>query len=172
MNISDYLTHIDNKEDKPFLKTPLFDVNIRLFISNQKYNQIIMDCCELISFCAVTKMDGYKLPHGMSGANVGIPFNIIGIVKNRGQSNAYCEIMINPKILKYQGKKVESLSNCGSIRLEKPIKIKRWPSILIEWFDTKGIKKVYDFVGGSANVFTIQHEVDHNLGILITDRQK
>ncbi len=170
MKISDYLTHIDNPEDLPFLRTKLFDVNIRLFKSNPRYRDIIEDCCHLIKYCATTKMDGYKLPHGMSGANVGIPFNIIGIVRNRGTDLAVCDIMINPKTIQYRGKLVETESNCGSIRLEKSIKIKRYEEILVEYYDIDGEpnRELFNRHEGS---FTIQHEIDHNLGILITDRQ-
>lgn len=46
------------------------------------YREVISKCCDLISIAAGSEMEGYKKPHGMSGANVGIPFNIIGIEKN------------------------------------------------------------------------------------------
>ena len=170
MNISDYLTHIDNKDDKPYLKIPLFNVNIRLLNSNKSYRDIVNKCCEHIKFCALTKMDGYKLPHGMSGANVGIPFNIIGIVNNRGQENPYCDIMINPKIIEVAGGLKIVESNCGSIRLDKPIRIKRFGNVMVEWDDLDGgLHK--EWFSKEDGGFTIQHEIDHNLGILITDRQ-
>jgi peptide deformylase len=169
MNISDYLTHVDNKEDTVFLKSVLFDVNIRLFNSNPIYRAVVAASCNLIRFAALNKMDGYKLPHGMSGANVGVPFNIIGIVKNRGTKNAYCQIMINPKIKQYLGELIETDTNCGSIRLEKPIKIKRYESVHIEYFD-ESRKRKGEVINRYNGSFTVQHEVDHNLGILITDK--
>lgn len=169
MKVKNYLTHIDNTEDLPFLKTKLFDVNIRLAKSNFQYFTILQECMRLISLCCLTKMDGYKLPHGMSGANVGVPFNIIGIAINRGTIDTYCKLMINPKIFSYEGKEIEVDSNCGSIRLEKPIKIKRFEKIGVEYV-TPDLQYRQDYFNRDSGSLTIQHEVDHNLGILITDR--
>lgn len=169
LKIEDHITHIDNPEDLPFLKTKLFDVNMRLFNSSEKYRDIIMWCCEYIQFLAMTEMEGYKKPHGMSGANAGIPFNIIGIVENRGEENESCHIMINPKIIGHSVKMEETSSNCGSIRLEKSIKVMRWHEIRITYYDTDG-NFTESVFGRKQGGFTIQHEIDHNLGILITDR--
>lgn len=170
MKVENYLTYIDNPEDVMFLRTKLLDVNMRLFNSNQEYKDIVLHCCELIRKCALTKMEGYKLPHGMSGANVGIPFNIIGIVQNRGESNVRCEIFINPKIVESFTPLIKIKTNCGSIRLEKPIEVNRFDTVRVTYFELDGVKheETFDRENGS---FTIQHEIDHNLGILITDRQ-
>ncbi len=120
MRHSDYCTHIKNPEDKDVLTRKLFDVNMRLFNTSVQYQNIILSICNYIHWNTKTEKEGYKKPHGFSGANAGIPFNIIGV--NRGVT----DIMINPKILKTYGNKVESESNCGSLTLEKPIKIWRW----------------------------------------------
>lgn len=178
MNIDDYLTHISRPDDLPFLRTKLLDVNVRLFKSNDKYREIILKCCELIQFCCLNKFDGYKLPHGMSGANVGIPFNIIGISKKRGTENAYCTVLINPQIVRTGNKLVETDSNCGSIRLEKSIKIVRKENIMVDFYKIIGLESPYELIQSTAwfgrddGSLTIQHEIDHNNGILITDYQK
>lgn len=166
---SDHITHIDNAEDVPYLRTPLFNVNMRLFKTSAFYRFVVLEACRLIVNLCATKMEGYKLPHGMSGANAGIPWNIIGIARNRGEKDAWTEIMINPKILAYGSKVVESQSNCGSLTLKEPITIKRHAKIDVEWHDTDGAahKDTFDSTTGA---FTIQHEVDHNLGVMITDR--
>ena len=169
MKIENYLTHIDNIEDKPYLKSKLLNVNIRLLKSNPEYKAIVKSCCDLLEKCALTKMEGYKLPHGTSGANLGIPFNIIAIVKNRGEKGAFCDIMINPKIIETSNKMIETYSNCGSIRLKQPIKINRHESVKVVWNDLDG--NIYNKTLNRENGgLTIQHEIDHNLGILITDR--
>src|ERR1035437_1042900 len=139
MRVNDVLTHVDNAEDLPFLNSKLFDVNIRLLKSSSPYRMMIT-CCELIEKLALTQFEDYKKPHGMSGANVGIPFNIIGIVRNRGQEKEWCHIMINPRILKKYGDLVEVQSNCGSIRLKEPITVKRHKFIDLEWYGMFGNK--------------------------------
>lgn len=166
---SDYVTHIDNKEDIIYLKSKLFPVNMRLFKTSKEYKKIILDQCDYLANLVLTKMDGYKKPHGMSSANAGLSFNIIAICENRNLWNEDAKIMINPKILKEFGELEECLTNCGSLTLNKPIKIKRYPNITIEYYNLRGdyCKDNYTRNNGSL---TIQHEIDHNLGILITDR--
>ncbi len=168
--ISEWLTHIDNEDDVPYLRSKLLDVNIRLFRANPTYRGLVLQACNHIHEACITEREGYKLPHGMSGANVGIPWNIIGVAMNRGTKDAFCKIMINPKIMELRGDRVETLSNCGSIRLAKPIRVRRHTEIVVEWYDFYGeAQRTSHYFGNGA--FTIQHEVDHNLGILITDRQ-
>jgi peptide deformylase len=115
-------------------------------------------------------MNGYKKPHGMSGANCAIPFNIIAYMENRDKKNEKCIVMINPRIISYFGNEIISESNCGSLTLENPIKIRRAEEILIRYFDTSGIERDR-YINRESGSLTIQHEVDHNNGILITDRQ-
>jgi peptide deformylase len=169
MKVNDYITYVGNEEDRPFLKQPLFDVNMRLFASNPSYRRLVKQCCGLIRVLALTKFEDYKKNHGISGANVAIPFNIIGIVRNRGLMNEHCQVMINPKITAYYGPQVESQSNCGSLRLPDPITISRPEFIDLEWFDENGHRCTKSGIGRGDQSLTIQHEVDHNLGILITD---
>jgi len=165
---SDYITHINNKEDLVYLKTPHFPVNMRLFATSPEYKAIILQQCEYIRQNCLEEKIGYKKPHGMSSANVGLAFNIIGITRNRNKKNEYCQIMINPI---YQGigeKTIASQSNCGSLTLKNPIEIKRYNEIEVVWFDEKAnhFKTIENRLSCSL---TIQHEIDHNLGILITD---
>ncbi len=166
---TDYVTDITHPEDVPYLKTKLFDVNMRLFRSSDRYHALIMAACAHIRWCTLTKADGYKLPHGFSGANAGIPWNIIGIARQRGQANALAEIMINPKIISQSKEMIESQSNCGSIRLPEPITVRRHAWVVVEWYNEMGIRSHQRFTRENGGL-TIQHEVDHNLGILITDR--
>jgi peptide deformylase len=169
MKIDTVMTHVSHEEDLPFLRTKLYDVNMRLFRINSNYRDVIDRCCEAMNQAFRDGFEDYKPLHGISGANLAIPFNIIGIVRNRGRMNAYLEIMINPKITKTYGDIVESESNCGSIRLKEPISIKRHEMIDLEWFDASGTLIKKEGIGRQRGSLTIQHEVDHNLGILITD---
>lgn len=166
-HVRDSLTHIEAVEDQPYLRRGLFDVNMRLFHANAHYANTVHECCHHITRLCLTQFEGYKLPHGMSAANAGIPWNIIGIAHNRGTSDARCSIMINPHIIRGIGTKISQQSNCGSIRLAEPITVYRWPEIELDWYNADGgrCRAIW-----AENAATIQHEVDHNNGLLITDR--
>lgn len=170
MKHSDYITHIDNKEDDPYLKWKLKPVNMRLFKTSPEYKAIILGQCAYLKMLVLTKMDGYKKPHGMSAANAGLAFNIIAICRNREKKDEYAEVMINPVISNPSGGIIDSLSNCGSITLPHPIAIKRHEFIDLYFFDEKGEEHTIKKCGREQGGFTIQHEVDHNNGILITHR--
>ena len=170
-NHLDYITHINNPEDQVYLKTCHFPVNIRLFHSSEDYKKIILDQCKYIKKLCLEEKEGYKKPHGMSSANAGLSFNIIGVTMNRNFRSEYCKILINPKILKYCGETIETSSNCGSLTLANPIKVLRSESVIVDYYDIDGINHIEEF-NRDRGGFTIQHEIDHNNGILITDRIK
>jgi peptide deformylase len=169
MKHDDCITHIKNEEDLDYLTRKLHDVNMRLFKTSKRYMGIVWGCCDYIEDLAASEREGYKKPHGMSGANVAIPFNIIGVVKNRGKKNEWVQIMINPRIVDKSEEMVEALSNCGSLTLPEPIMVKRHKWVKVQYYDHHGrfFEETYDRADGAL---TIQHEVDHNQGILITDR--
>lgn len=168
----DYITHIKNEEDRIYLKTKHFPVNMRLFHASPEYKAIILQQCNYIRQKCLEIKEGYKKPHGMSSANCGLSFNIIGITRNRNRKDEYCQIMINPEINYkkhfFNGNEETTLSNCGSLTLKEPIKVKRRKVIEVSYFDENGDYQL-QHVGPEEGSFTIQHEVDHNLGILITD---
>lgn len=151
----DYCTLYENKEDRDILTRPLFDVNMRLFKDNPHYRSIVFQVAKYILWCAETEKEGYKKPHGYSGANAGIPWNII----------ATDHVMLNPHIIKAEGFR-KSQSNCGSLLLEEPIDIWRYGKITFEFWDLDGMRHEQ-----TGYLPTIQHEIDHNKGILITDRK-
>ncbi len=166
----DYITHINTENDAIYLKTKHFPVNMRLFHTSPEYKAIILQQCNYIrSLCLDTKK-GYKKPHGMSSANAGLAFNIIGVTMNRNTPQEYCKIFINPVIEEYKGQIVEKLSNCGSLTLANSVKVNRYTHIIVSYCDEKGdtYRQNFNEINGA---FTIQHEIDHNLGILITDRK-
>ena len=122
-------THMKYPEDTDILTRRLFAVNMRLFNINSEYKKLVLDCCEYIKLRATTTKEGYTRPYGYSGANAGIPFNIIATREGL--------VLINPKIIESLGAK-ESLSNCGSLTLEKPIKVTRYEYIKVSYFDLSG----------------------------------
>jgi peptide deformylase len=112
--------------------------------------------------------EGYKKPHGMSSANAGLAFNIIGITRKRNKKHEYCLIMINPKITWCDAVMLTTQSNCGSLTLKEPINVKRHYSVVVEYYTEEGVLCENLFTQHDG-AFTIQHEIDHNKGILITD---
>lgn len=169
-NVNNFLTWINNTEDIPHLRTRLLDVNMRLFHSSPQYKKIVEQCCNYIREMALASLDGYSKPFGMSGANLAIPFNIIGVVLQRGKPGEVCHIMINPYIRARSTEITETLSNCGSIRLPQAIRVPRYDWVEVRWWDIDGRTRQERFTRQNHG-FTIQHEIDHNLGILITDKR-
>jgi len=155
---------VQNKEtDDSMLHSRLFNVNMRLFNSNKKYKRLILNIISYMEKIAKKKFKDYTPAKGISGANIGIPFNIIG-AKNK---NDKWDFFINPKYLRRSGIRKIVESNCGSLRLEKPIKVKRCKWIKLGYYDLEGKRRIKRFNGSYG--YTIQHEVNHNKGILVID---
>ena len=157
-------THMMFEQDQDILTRKLFDVNIRLARVNPEYAKIVRSCVDYIEKQCTIECKGYKKPHGFSGANAGIPFNIIAYMHG-----GLARPMINPRIItaSFAVKKVKS--NCGSLTLDNSIEILRSEFITVEYYG-------YDFEFNLANFgptpgFTIQHEIEHNQGILILDKE-
>jgi len=171
MKHSDCTTHINNEEDEVYLRTKHFPVNMRLFKTSPMYKDIILQQCNYIRHMCLTEKEGYKKPHGMSSANAGLSFNIIAFMEARNTPNEFCRIMINPEILQFSGNIVDCTTNCGSLTLDKPIVIQRYDTIKVRYYDVTGTP-YEEFFTRSQGSLTIQHEIDHNLGILILDKIK
>lgn len=166
MNHEARCTHVKYPDEKIFLKSKMFDVNMRLFNCNESYRHLILQCCNYISLECATEREGYKKPHGFSGANAGIPWNIIAVMHDDEP-----KVMINPRFAKLQGgiKIVES--NCGSLTLDNPVRVCRYRSIDVTYYSIRGGRVFWANVGPKPG-YTIQHEIEHNLGILITDQKE
>ena len=128
----DCCTHVGQYGELQFLKSRMFDVNMRLFNSCEGYREVVLAACKHILWCAQTEKDGYPKPLGWSGANAGIPWNIIALADGR--------IMINPKIEFFENP-FTAQSNCGSLTLRYPVEVKRHKYIQVVYFETSGIKK-------------------------------
>lgn len=152
---SDYCTFLANPEDRDILTRRLFDVNLRLMKTSSEYREIVTKAAKYILWGSMTEKEGYKKPHGFSGANAGIPWNIIAVGD---------KVMLNPHIIYAEGER-RGLSNCGSLLLKEPVEIKRYAHVEVEYWDLVGDRHVID-----GYLPTHQHEIDHNMGILITDR--
>ena len=155
------------------LHKPGFDVNPEMFRKNDKFRKTILGIVDYMITILQTDFDDYSKLKGISGANVGIPLNIVIV-----SDNDLIRVFINPKIMKTSRSKISVLSNCGSVNLPKSIKIERYSWIQIEWININGKRQEKKFVVGKyennkrSNIsLTLQHEIEHNKGILIIDKK-
>lgn len=155
----------DSMADIEILHRKGFDVHMRLFIENESYRYIITTIISHMRILLNTFFEDYPKLRGISGANVGIPFNIILVKLDNGKAKS----MINPKMTRKSTEMRIVKSNCGSICLDKPVEIERHAWIDVSWYDEDGKEHSERFQGTLGS--TIQHEIEHNLGILITDKR-
>jgi peptide deformylase len=153
------------EDEDPMLRRQLFDVPLRLFKNNTSFNVLIKDSILHMLDALHNEYKDYKNAKGISGANVGVPYNII-IVKDEDRDF----ILINPVMTPVGDETKKVSSNCGSLVLEEKIKVLRYKKIVVSWYDWDGEFHIKEFEGKLA--YTLQHEIDHNLGILITDKEE
>lgn len=85
-------------------------------------------------------------------------------------SNSYLDIVfINPKIIKLSTKKNDMEEGCLSVRMWHG-EVERSKNITIVAYDEKGKKFTRGAGGFLSQIF--QHEIDHLVGILFTDKAK
>jgi len=166
--ITDYLVQGNNADefDRGILSRKATPVNMRLFRSSPFFRQLIMDVVNYMDSHLSMTYDDNAAPMGVSAVTLGIPWNIIGY-KHKGR-NKFC---INPKITKYSTDNTETSTNCGALRLNQDIKVLRSNNIDFEYFDLRGQRVVEKHVGRYEGAFVIQHEVEHGLGVCITDKE-
>lgn len=164
VNHIDFCTHVKFAEEADYLTDGLFGVNMRLFHSCKPYKEIVQKCCEHIKWCACNKKDGYRNPAGWSGANAGIPWNIIAYRYREG-----ARAMINPVYESVSNEMETVKSNCGSLTLTEPVAVERFKMIRVQFFDIHGLEHAENFNRGAGG-YTIQHEIEHNEGLLLEDK--
>jgi len=103
---------------------------------------------------------------GISAANIGLTLNVLSIRHKSSRID-----MINPTITKMSRKTRTLQSNCGSLNLPARFPVVRREWVEVSYYDTKGKHHQDRFKLGQGGA-TIQHEIDHNRGVLITDTHK
>lgn len=167
----------DGQQGDECLHRQGFNIDEHLFNKNSVYNDIINKIIDYMGLVLHADFKDYGKLKGISGANIGIPFNIVAVI-HKGITHTF----INPSVTKVSQAKVSVLSNCGSINLPKPIKVERYMWVWVNWMDTEGAHHKEKFTvkrtGKMGDILvspislTLQHEIDHNNGILITDLSK
>ncbi len=166
LRAADQLTFIENELDVIYLRTKAFPVNMRLYKSSAGYYDTVTKAIQHLENLVLEDYEDYTQPKGMSGANTAIPFNI---VVTRTKDRAATQVFINPVILAMRGSSINARTNCGSIRLSQPIRVQRYSEVEVKYYDEHGEQHCRWFSGPLA--LTLQHEIDHNNGILITDKE-
>ena len=159
--------------DTDILHRKGFDVNMRLFRRSSKYRSIVLDIIQYMGKLAELDFTDYDELSGISGANIGIPLNIIGVRATKDMEPGIVKdtmvFMINPKIVDNSTETRVVKSNCGSLRLPEKVEVERCRWVEVTYLDLTGAEKTVKFDGAMGS--TIQHEIEHNLGVLITDRE-
>lgn len=166
MKITDYMVQKNShvEFEKGFLSQPMRAVNMRLFETSLPYRQLIFHCIHYLSWMMDQTFEDYSNGFGCSAANLGIPFSIIAY-KEKGK----VQICINPKITGHSKETIVTKTNCGSLKLAEQVEIWRYSSIDIEFYDLEGRRCVKNQITRTEGGLAIQHEIDHCLGILVTD---
>lgn len=171
MRNSDYLVQMLEPEyDRDVLRRKSFKVNIRLLQSSKQYKHIIEEIIGYMKWTLETEFEDYQSnpaggTFGVSGANLGFPFNIVAFKQKSGE----VKVMINPVIEKFGKATTPCKTNCGSIKLKEKIDFSRPRDITVSFFDIEGKRYSMDLTANNGS-YTVQHEVEHNLGILIIDK--
>lgn len=182
MKIEQYIVQnnqlVDTLANRRMLNDVLFNVNMRLYRGNKGYKFVVEMAIDHMKHVLGIKFENYPLGRGISGANVGIPFNIV-VIRISTDNKLIARIkeifgrnyltMINPKITSVSKEKVTKKSNCGSLLLKAPISVQRSAHIDVTYYDIKGNRKEERIEMPLAA--TVQHEIDHSNGVLITDRE-
>lgn len=161
------------EEHSDCLTRKLFPVNIRLLKENTEYKEMIKDIVKNMLKLINTEFEDYGKLRGISGANLGIPFNII-VVKGSWKDSVPV-VMINPEITWRSISDTTTVkSNCGSLCLSEPVEVSRYKRIKVKYYMLDGEDKEELFSMDKRHKAyhestpTIQHEIDHNNGVLIT----
>ena len=150
------------------LTRPLFDVNLKRFKNVPAYRNIVISVIAYMrNLLMLYEFSNYSKLAGISGANVGVPWNIV-LVKDR---NDKCLTMINPSVVGMSEGKITVKSNCGSLCITKKIDVGRREWVEVLYYDVKGNPQKERFAVEDKGC-TIQHEIDHNRGVLIVDFDK
>ena len=149
-----------------YLTRPLFPVNMRLFKSLDAYRNIVQAAfLHMTNLMELGKFEDYPKLAGISGANIGVPWNIILIPAKDNKLLS----MINPSISRMSRRTTTVKSNCGSLVLPKKVEVTRRVWVEVSYYDIEGTHHDTKFTMDEGYAGTVQHEIDHNRGVLITD---
>jgi peptide deformylase len=175
MKISDQLVQMfkEDEYDNTVLQKAAYPVNLRLYVLNPGYRRVILAAVLAMDEHLRSVFEDYPAPRSVSAPNLGFPFCIIGYVRRQttpsSQRTNENQFFLNPK-LTYNGTKIPSNSNCGSLRLPEPVSVLRHSSIDITYYDLEANKHTWPNIYRHDGGFSIQNAYDQMNGITILDR--
>lgn len=183
MKLKNYSVQNGEKDDK-VLHSKSCNVNMRLLKHSSYYREVINAILGTMKEIFYLKCNDYGAIQGISGPNLGIPLRIIMLRMRREKDGKHINglpdklaldselpallCMLNPRITSKSSEKYTAKSNCGALLFKTPINIERFEWVQVSFFDVGGRLCKYRFHKPIAA--TIQHEIDHLNGILITER--
>lgn len=153
--------------DREILRRKSYNVNMRLYRSNESYRKIIESIATHMLEAIGKPWHDYAAEKGVAAPVLGFPFRMIAVSLPTEYKPF---VMINPRIVAVADTTVSGRTNCGAIRLKSVIEVKRPSWVSIRYYDLAGTQIVRDRILKTDGGHMIQHEMDHLDGILITDR--
>jgi peptide deformylase len=185
VSLKDHSVQLSEAEYNDVLTRPSCKVNLSLMQTSRDYRTMIYGIKAVMINAFHKKYSDYEPLHGISGPNIGIPLQILGF-KTKDKTGKLIEgmpkafednpesvpdimFMLNPVVLAESFSTYTAESNCGALLLYKPIKVKRYSWVNVEYtnFDLETTFHIF----GKPVAATIQHEIDHLNGLTILDRQ-
>ena len=149
----------------PILRTPARQLTKQEILSDE-VQQLIIDLKYTV--------DKKKLGVGLAAPQVGVGIALARIAikptPTRPNRKLFDRVIINPEIIKTNGKKQQMWEGCISFGAGNTpyAATMRWPKITVQYYDEHAKKITEDLSGLAAHVF--QHELDHLDGVLFVDR--
>ena len=149
--------------------------NVHLRQKSEKVREITDDTLTLIKDMTDAALDWEaSRPHEISAALAAVQIDALErvvIVRSDFDDKASNEFttLINPEIVKYEGKLIEDYEGCLSVKNVYG-KVPRYSKIRVRAINTDGQEVRFKAEGFLARV--IQHEIDHTNGIVFIDHIK
>lgn len=170
MKIRREMAQASRQDENTLLHKKSYPVNMRLYKSSSSYYNIISTVINNMIELLKMEFEDYKKLKGISAPNIGIPLRIIAVSKLRLRPRRVEHIvMINPEIVEEGDHRYRTRSACGSVRHKGLVPKMRRNFVRIKYIKENGRTITQGFYMDLAP--TIQHEIDHLNGKLITDRR-
>ncbi len=133
-------------------------------------NQEILDLVQVMKDQSLAWEDSreHEITVGLAAVQINEPWRVIIVREDFEDSkNKNFVTLINPEITKYEGKQIERIDGCLSVK-DYYVKVSRYSRVKIRALDESGREVRATLEGFAAEV--LQHEIDHIKGITIVDR--
>jgi len=167
MKHSDYVVQEKLPEfDRDCLHRKLFAVNMQKYRTSPHYEGIIRSMVAYMSWFLDQTWEDYDPQTSVGAASLGLGHNIVLLKTKDGEKKAF----LNPAIIEASSSKMTTWTNNGSLRLKTKISVLRHEWISVRYYGLDGNLYFDEKLDRAAGCYALQHEIDSNNGITITDR--